>query len=275
MTLPLELSSENDESERPSSGMSGSIGEVGEKFGDWGLKISEIRSNGLKPLRPEEPGGFRRRPDRGVENPDNPLGMGAPVCRRRLPDHGFLDCGSGAGVPNCDVGRGVSVGLVDAAPEGGVIRSCGIRGEMGLGTGTGTDCCCGLLGKLPVGLDGVFLDLRRDGVKNNRLFRSFLVVSPSFRLCEGVGEGLAWWISSCTISLVVVLDRPCPLVVFVKGESGVEGVVLSVEGLLVSGDRLRVGLSATNGCSEPPSDSIAGFLAGMSVISIPSGEPKP
>lgn len=92
-----------------------------------------------------------------------------------------MEDSDGPGVSNCDVGRGLSVGL-DA---GGVILSLG---EMGLGIVIA--CWRGLLrlGLRLVEVSCLFLDFRRDGVKNKRLFWSFLGVSPS--LWTSVGEGI-------------------------------------------------------------------------------------
>ena len=97
------------------------IGDAGEKFGDWGLKISEMRSNGLNPLRPEDVGDGRRRSGRGVEYPDNPVGFGAPVCRRRPcthPEDGLVD-NNDPDVRNC-------VGLCLDVSDGGVDLFCRI-----------------------------------------------------------------------------------------------------------------------------------------------------
>lgn len=174
------------------------MGEAGEKLGDWGLKMSDIRSNGLKPLRPDEVGGCRRRPDRGVEYPDNPVGIGAPVCRLRCPSNlpeDFLEDRTGPVEPvrngNCDFGLGVSVAVV-VEDRGGVEPPCCcwiIRGDVGFGIGIA--CCLLGLGLTPIVVSrgGVGFDLRRDGVKNNRLFPSFLGVSLSFG--TGAKEALA------------------------------------------------------------------------------------
>ena len=141
--LPLVLLSEGDESENPSSSKkSDTLGEVREKEGDWGLKMSEMRPSGLKPLRPEEDGSCRRL-DRGVvESPDSPDIAAGGGCRRPcdrpddcLDDNSLLvlaEVDIDLGVLNGALGCGCGVVIDDE-----VDLSCA-RGD----TEVGCCCCC-------------------------------------------------------------------------------------------------------------------------------------
>lgn len=223
--------------------------------------MSETRSKGLNFFfRLEEPSGFRRRLE-GVEYPDNPLlGTGAPVDRRRLPGFCFCCCclpveddGLGVPLPNCVVGLGVSVGLV-------------LCGEMGFGLVI--VCCCSLVGLR--GSSGVGLDFRRDGVKNKRLFRSFVgVVSSLAPLSAAAGDAAAPRATE-EVRVATVADG---------------GVVSAVKAILeassngdgLAGDSADVDrLNGSNISSVVDSGSGSARLRdGISVISIPCGDPKP
>ena len=233
----------------------------GEISGDRGLKMSETRSKGLYFFfRLDEPSGFRRRLD-GVEIPDNPpVGTGAPVDRRRRPAFCLCCCcllvvdnGLGVPLPNCVVGLGVSVGLV----------LCG-----GLGFGIAIVCCCNLVGSR--GSSGVALDFRRDGVKNKRLLRSFVGVVSSVSPLSAAAGDAADPRATEDVRVATVAD------------GGVESAVKAILEASSNGDGL-VGdstdvdkLNGSNISSVVGSGSVAaGLRDGISVISIPCGDPKP
>lgn len=122
-----------------------------------------------------------------------------------------------------------------------------------------------------VSCGGVFFDLRRDGVKNKRLFLNGLGISPS--CWTGVREGVVPSSSTVGVSTSAADVRAAT-------DGGEASAINAVVEASSKGDMLyeepRVGGGCTGyDCPCVASGSIAGLGGGKSVISIPSGEPKP
>jgi len=117
------------------------------------------------------------------------------------------------------------------------------------------------------------LDLRREGVKNKRLFLNCLGVSPSF--WTAVREVLNSD-SSMVEAFPLIADGRVATTI----DGGVKSLVNAVVEAFSNGDWLKeepIEVDCGNGCNCP--GVVSGWLpnaeAGKSVISIPSGEPKP
>ena len=124
-----------------------------------------------------------------------------------------------------------------------------------------------------VSCGGVFFGLRRDGVKNKRLFLNALGISPSCR--TGVREGVVSSSSTVGVSTSAVDVRAATAT-----DGGEASAINAVVEASSNGDMLYEEPLAGDGCTGYDclcvvSGSIACLGAGKSVISIPSGEPKP
>lgn len=131
-----------------------------------------------------------------------------------------MDIGLGVALPNWVVGLGVSVGLV-LCVETPEIRS---PGEMVLGI---------VVVRGSSGIGGVGLDFRRDGVKNKRLFRSFVgVVSSLSSLSPAAGDSAAPRATE-EVSLATVADGGVESAVNAILEASSNGVGLAGESAAV------------------------------------------
>jgi hypothetical protein len=198
-TLPLALlASEADESEAPPPGNSNGIGDGearDENEGLWGLNMSWMRLNGLKPLRPEADDGNRCfRLDRGVvgESPDSPDKAADAGCRRPrdlLPPDDcclaeddnlpvLLPGVAEPGVLNCVLVFGCGGVVTDADADAEVVELWVPRG--GWGDNVDGWRCCG---------DLCFALRLDEGVENNLLFLGLVgVASTAVSVCcrEGI-----------------------------------------------------------------------------------------
>ena len=121
------------------------------------------------------------------------------------------------------------------------------------------------------GIGGVGLAFRRDGVKNKRLFRSFVGVASSLSpLPAAAGDSPAPRATD-EVRLATVADGGVESAVNAILEASSNGVGLAGETGVVDSS-----WNGSNFSSVVDSAAVAaGLRDGISVISIPSGDPKP